>query len=593
MTYNTQNSTQSNSSSNTGMKNSSSNNFLTKYMDLKAASKKRNRKSHRKPSPLRRTSSNIKKDRQGPPTGHRRAKSDTERINRFPTPNNINNHNNRNNRNNRNRQGIKNTNNHCYKQRKSANTMLREKEIKKTFFTRWMDTSKTSNKDTTNMTQYDPKPYITRGRRFCSSNTCCNLSHGNNMSCCDSPTPSPHSYVQSSPELKYGQVSILDRISQLNLDNDSEEEAKTKVEVIKKLLNRLKNDNKRIEQLLKSGLDIKLQEKQDYELEEEDLPSTYICIREPMNTVTDLIKIGQMYEKYKNYTDVYFNIDLKVLYNIVEPLKELEEMVGLTEIKTNIVKKIVFYIQHLENRNNEYLNTLIYGNPGTGKSRIGHIIAKIYGALGFLPKGHVVSVKADDCIGAAVGQTSIKTRSVLQKALGGFLIIDEAYSLGSYENKSYIDDFIGTFLSFSSEHKGEFGCILMGYKDCIEKNILDVNKGMRRRFPNIMNINDYKIKELRDILVSKIKEYNWYYEEDALPLCLLQQNKKYFKENGGSMENLFSEIKFAHATRVLYLPPEKKKTLSIEDFEKGLDAYKQIVKLHQSNELSENNLMYM
>ena len=413
---------------------------------------------------------------------------------------------------------------------------------------------------------------------------------------CDSPTSpykSSKSYVHSSPELKYGQVSILDRISQLNLDNDSEEEAKVKIEAIKKLLKRLRDDNKRIEHLLKSGLDTKLYEKCDSDTEEVELPSTYICIREPMNTVGDLIKIGQMYEKYNDDSDVYFNIDLKVLYDLVNPLKELNQMVGLAEVKSNLVKKIVFYIQHLENRNNEYLNTLIYGNPGTGKSHIGHIIAKIYCALGFLPKGHVVSVKADDCIGAAVGQTSIKTRSVLQKALGGVLIIDEAYSLGSHENKSYIDDFIGTFLSFSSEHKGEFGCILMGYKDCIEKNILDANKGMRRRFPNIMNISDYKINELRDILVSKIKEYNWYYEEDALPLNLLKENKQYFKENGGSMENLFSEIKFVHATRVLYLPPEKKKTLSIEDFEKGLTAYKQTVKLHQSNQLSENNLMYM
>lgn len=590
MTRNSKNNTQNNTNtqskpySNMGMKKSSSNNLLKKYMDLKAASKKLNRRSQRKPSPLRRTSSNIKKERQGPPTGYRRAKSDTERINRFQIPNNRN----RNNRNN-NRQGIKNINNHCYKQRKSANTMLREKEIKKTFFTRWMETSKASDIDITNISQHEPEPHITRGRRFCRSNASRSLSCGGGP--VTSPYNSPQSSVHSSPELKYGQVSILDRISQLNLDNDSEEEAKAKVEAIKKLLKRLKDDNKRIEHLLKSGLDTKLQEKHDSE--EEDLPSTYICIREPMNTVADLIKIGQMYDKYKNDTDVYFNIDLKVLYNLVEPLKELNKMVGLSEVKTNLVKKIVFYIQHLENRNNEYFNTLIYGNPGTGKSRIGHIIAKIYGALGFLPKGHIVSVKADDCIGAAVGQTSIKTRSVLRKALGGVLIIDEAYSLGSHENRSYIDDFIGTFLSFSSEHKGEFGCILMGYKDCIEKNILNVNKGMRRRFPNIMNISDYKIKELRDILVSKIKEYNWYYEEDALPLHLLQQNKKYFKENGGSMENLFSEIKFVHATRVLYLPPEKKKTLSIEDFEKGLESYKQIVKLHQSNELSENTLMYM
>jgi SpoVK/Ycf46/Vps4 family AAA+-type ATPase len=312
-----------------------------------------------------------------------------------------------------------------------------------------------------------------------------------------------------------------------------------------------------------------------------------------METVEDLIKIGKTYETYKEDTDVYFNIDLKVLYNLVEPLKELQCMIGLAETKATLVNNIVFYIQHLENRNNDYLNTLIYGNPGTGKSRIGHIIAKIYGALGFLPKGHVVSVKADECIGAAVGQTGIKTRAVLEKSLGGVLIIDEAYSLGNRDNKSYVDDFVGTFLSFSSEHKGEFACILMGYKNCIEENILNTNKGLRRRFPNVINIENYKINELRDILITKIKEYEWYYEEDALPISLFEKHKTSFQDNGGSMENLFREIKFIHATRVLYLPPEKKKTLTLEDFENGLTTYIKMIKLHDKTTDSMINHMYM
>ena len=165
--------------------------------------------------------------------------------------------------------------------------------------------------------------------------------------------------------------------------------------------------------------------------------------------------------------------------------------------------------------------------------------------------------------------------------------------MGSEDNKSYIDDFVGTLLPFLSENKDNIACILMGYGELIENNILNTNKGLKRRFPNILTIKDYSINELKNILISKIDEYKWYYEDDALPIKLFKQHQDMFTDNGGSMENLFKYIKLSHSKRVLYMSPEQKKTINYEDFKIGLDMYVKNHKNHTNNyELSQYNSIY-
>ena len=384
------------------------------------------------------------------------------------------------------------------------------------------------------------------------------------------------------------------------------DQMKIQTAALQNLISKIKHDNKHIQQLLdmdehkfkllndkymKLG-DTEDEDDEDDE-EEEDYPSTYICIKDPMKTVDDLIKIGKLYEKYKDDDDTYFNIDLYAVHKLIEPLKLLNKMVGLNQVKSAIVKQITFYIQHLENKNNDFLHSVFYGNPGVGKTEIGHIIANIYCSLGFLKTNRVISVHAEDCIGCYVGQTAIKTRAILNKSIGGVLIIDEAYALGNKDGKSYVDDFVNTLVPFLTEHRSDFVCILMGYKDDIEETLFSRNKGLRRRFPNIYEINDYSMTELRDILIIKIDEYGWYYDNDAVPIKLFEKNKEYFKENGGSIENLFKDIKTAHAERVLYFSPEKKKTINLQDFQSGLDSYCKMVKSYQTKKTNSYDQMYL
>ena len=301
-----------------------------------------------------------------------------------------------------------------------------------------------------------------------------------------------------------------------------------------------------------------------------------------MTTIRELIEIGGEYENYKEDDDTYFNIDLKALHKMREPLEILDSMIGLKDIKESIVEQILFYIQHLENGNNDFLHTTLYGSPGVGKTELGRILGKVYSSLGFLSSGHVIEAHAEDFIGSVVGQTALKTRGLLEKAVGGVLIIDEAYALGNKDGKSYVDDFINTLLPFLTEHRNDFICILMGYKKDIEDNLFSKNKGLRRRFPNSYVIENYNTTELQGILIKKIKEYGWYYDTDAISVESLDTCKsecsKAFEDNGGSMENIFKHIKIAHSKRVLYYPPEKKKTINKCDFENGLKSYLKSIK---------------
>ena len=407
--------------------------------------------------------------------------------------------------------------------------------------------------------------------------------------------PSKYSYKPTSLYMPMNTITnmfsdsaILNKLSGIKLDKTNENDIET-IKTMQFLLKKIKDDNEKIEKLLNDQLNL-----DEIEKKTKEDPTIYRCLKNPMVTIKNLIELGEEYEKYKDDEDTYFNIDLKALYNMIEPLKTLDSMIGLQDVKDDIIEQILFYIQHLESKNNDFLHTTLYGNPGVGKTELGRIIGKIYSSLGFLSSGHVIEAHAEDFIGSVVGQTAIKTRAILDKAKGGVLVIDEAYALGNKDGKSYVDDFITTLLPFLTEHRNDFVCILMGYKKDIEDNLFSKNKGLKRRFPNSYSIRDYNTEELRDILIKKIKDYEWYYDEDSISLDLLNkykdENSKIFEDNGGSMEILFKHIKRAHSKRVLYYPPEKKRTINHSDFENGLKSY---LKIFKSDNKNDNNYKYM
>src|SRR5699024_5142230 len=167
-------------------------------------------------------------------------------------------------------------------------------------------------------------------------------------------------------------------------------------------------------------------------------------------------------------------------------------------------------------RNKQVLHMLFKGNPGTGKTTIAREIAKLYLELGILSKGHFMEVDRADLVGEYIGSTAQKTRTVIQKAMGGILFIDEAYALARGGEKDFGNEAIDTLVKQMDDHHNDFVLILAGYPNEME-HFLRTNPGLESRFPFIVDFPNYKVNELMEIAkeIVRQREYRLSYKAEA------------------------------------------------------------------------------
>ncbi|MEH7111584.1 right-handed parallel beta-helix repeat-containing protein [Neobacillus niacini] len=277
------------------------------------------------------------------------------------------------------------------------------------------------------------------------------------------------------------------------------------------------------------------------------------------------------------------NVDLEGI------LKEINALIGMDNIKKSINEMIqlIQFNRELvklgiepEEGNLKVPHIVLHGNPGTGKTTVAKLVGKLYKAMGLLSSGHTIHVNREKLVGEYVGQTAPKTVEKINEAMGGVLFIDEAYEL---TNKGTKNDFgpeaIAVLLEEMENRRGEFMVIVAGYEKEMEQ-FLEVNPGLKSRFTQYYQLQDYTPDEMIAIAEKMITEKNREITSDAKSLLhkeftgLYRKRDRYFS-NARTVRNNVDDMYKAQATRCMNTPKESWTkefllTLTIEDVEAAL-----------------------
>lgn len=206
--------------------------------------------------------------------------------------------------------------------------------------------------------------------------------------------------------------------------------------------------------------------------------------------------------------------------NIEDLKKELDELIGLDGIKkevNNLINMVTVHKlrqQHGLKSVDMSLHMVFSGNPGTGKTTIARMMARIYRCLGVLSKGQLVEVDRSGLVAGYVGQTAGKTMKVIESALGGVLFIDEAYSLTSKSENDFGAEAIDTLLKAMEDHRDDLVVIVAGY-DGLMDDFIHSNPGLESRFNRYLHFDDYNADEMLKILELQLKKGQYFLAEDA------------------------------------------------------------------------------
>ena len=194
-----------------------------------------------------------------------------------------------------------------------------------------------------------------------------------------------------------------------------------------------------------------------------------------------------------------------------ELLDELDALAGMQKVKSEVRSLIA--VQEANRWRKEHglpvvstsLHMVFTGNPGTGKTTVARLIGQIYRAIGVLSRGQMVETSREDLVAPYVGQTAIKTRQIIERAKGGVLFIDEAYTLSEGSEHDFGREAIDTLVKHMEDNRGDLVVIVAGYPDKM-RAFIDSNEGLQSRFTKFIDFEDYSVEEMMEILAGMCKK---------------------------------------------------------------------------------------
>ena len=275
-------------------------------------------------------------------------------------------------------------------------------------------------------------------------------------------------------------------------------------------------------------------------------------------------KIDRLFQDLKESS----TISIDVLLN------QLDELVGLEDVKQQ-VRDLIDYnqIQYLRVENglkksNKTLHIAFLGNPGTAKTTVARIVGRIYKAIGVLSKGQFIEASRTDLIAEYQGQTAIKVKRLINRAKGGVLFIDEAYSITENNNSdSYGRECITELTKALEEYRNDIVVIVAGYTNLMDQ-FFESNPGLKSRFNTFISFSDYSLEQLVQIFDYICSQNDYVTEEQAIEkvrdLLWIKLNEKDDNfSNGRLVRNLFDDITMNQAKRLSKLTGKISKELLI------------------------------
>ncbi len=256
---------------------------------------------------------------------------------------------------------------------------------------------------------------------------------------------------------------------------------------------------------------------------------------------------------------------------VKEVLDELDrDLIGLQPVKTRI-REIAALLMVNKAREEMALTTAkpslhmsFTGNPGTGKTTVAMRMAALLHRLGYVRKGHLVSVTRDDLVGQYIGHTAPKTKEMIKKAMGGVLFIDEAYYLYRPDNeRDYGQEAIEILLQIMENNRDDLVVILAGYADKMDR-FFTSNPGFRSRIAHHIDFPDYTDDELLRIAHKMLKEQNYRFDKSAEQIMkkyiAARRNQPHFA-NARSIRNALDRAILRQANRLF----KQNRDLSADD----------------------------
>lgn len=245
-----------------------------------------------------------------------------------------------------------------------------------------------------------------------------------------------------------------------------------------------------------------------------------------------------------------------------ELYKQLNSLIGLDNVKAAVNGLISYHRVQVMRQNaglktpNRTLHMAFTGNPGTGKTTVARILGRMYKELGLLSKGHFIEVSRTDLIAGYQGQTALKVKDVIDKAKGGVLFIDEAYSLTENDHSdSYGRECLTELTKALEDYRKDLVVIVAGYTDLM-KAFFESNPGLRSRFNTFIEFKDYQATELVDMLL-KMAQSDEYQIQDGTKeiICAIIEKDMADKSenfsNGRYVRNLYENAIMNQANRLV------------------------------------------